>query len=117
MAVVVMATNFELSKKQRDIGDSFSNVSLRGEERDEPRWKKRRVFIVATRRVFPSGDTFKAQIYAPQSTTLQFSSQSFLRINFPDLQPQTVSPPPSSPTVESITVMKSSNPMSKIRVT
>ena len=111
-----MAQNLELSKNPIEIGDSLSKVSFLGEEREEPKWKKRRVLRVATSNVLPSGDILRSQISTLHSTTLPTSYQSFLMIILPDLQPQTVMPVPSSLTAESMTVMKSLMPTSRMTV-
>jgi hypothetical protein len=112
-----MAQYFELSRKPKEMGDWFSNYIFLGDDRDEPKWKKRRVFKVATSNELPYGEIFRSQIYAPHSTTLPTSSQSFLIINLPDRHPHTVIPAPSSLTAESTTVMKSSRPISSMTVT
>lgn len=57
-----MAQNLELSRKPREMGHSFSKVIFLGVDREEPRWKKRRVLEVATSKELPSGDIFKSQI-------------------------------------------------------
>ena len=100
----------ELSRKLRQMGDQFSNVTLLGAEKEGVRVKNSSIVGVDTRRYAASLLILRSIISAPQSYALAISYQSALTSSFPDRQPHIVKPDPYSEQALSTTQTVSSHP-------